>query len=254
MATTTTIAIRPDGSAATLATLAHAAQGGDGEALAELFRRVAPRARRVAAQYCSRSDVDDAVAEGFARALARLSQLREPSAVEAWIVRCAVRAASDLSRRYVRQELGGSATDLEVRQVRDDRHPAMQPSAADGALSAIDRLAVKTALAGLPEGYRQLLWLRFHAGLSVKEIAAQLGLPEGTARRRCFEARRLLEERYLVDQLSPAAGSCAQVTVLMCRTVRRQLAPTTGNRLNVHLRRCAECRARRTALDELLAR
>jgi RNA polymerase sigma-70 factor (ECF subfamily) len=234
-----------------LASLAHAAQDGDRQALAELFRRVAPKARRVAASYCSRSDLDDAVAEGFARALTNFAQLREPGAVEAWIIRCVVRAANDLSRRHTRQLLGGSAADLETRQVREAHLMSLHQSAADGALSAIDRLAVKRALARLPEGYRQLLWLRFHAGLSVKDIAEWLSLPEGTARRRCFEATRLLEERYLIDQLCPASGTCAQMTVIMCRSVRRPPGSTTGRRLDAHLLRCPECRARQAALDEL---
>jgi RNA polymerase sigma-70 factor (ECF subfamily) len=247
-ASRTQVAQRP---VPTLATLAHAAQDGDPEALAELFRRVVPKARRVAASYCSRSDLDDAVAEGFARALTRLAQLREPGAVEAWIVRCVVRAATDLARRHSRQLLGGSAADLETRQAHDVRLRPLESSAADGALSAIDRLSVKRALARLPEGYRQLLWLRFHAGLSVKDIAQWLSLPEGTARRRCFEATRLLEEQYLIDQLCPASGDCVQMTALMCRSVRRPLGPTTSRRLDAHLLRCRECRARRKALDEL---
>jgi RNA polymerase sigma-70 factor, ECF subfamily len=237
--------------APTLASLAHAAQAGDREALAGLFRRVAPKARRVARSYCSRSDLDDAVAEGFARAVSRLDQLREPGAVEAWIIRCVIRAASDLARRHTRQLLGGSAADLEQRQVYPVHISLVQQSAADGAISAIDRLAVKRALARLPEGHRQVLWLRFHAGLSVKDIAQWLSLPEGTARRRCFEATRLLEERYLIDQLCPASGACAQMTAFMCRSVRRPLGPTTRRRLEAHLLMCPACRSRRTALDEL---
>jgi RNA polymerase sigma-70 factor (ECF subfamily) len=239
-------AVQPRLSTTTAGSLAEAARAGDGEAVAELFRRVAPRARRAAAAYCSRSDVDDAVAEGFARALARLSQLRQPGSVESWIVRCAVRAAADLSRRHARQELGGSAVDLEAR-IR----PA-QPSAADGALLALDRVAVARALAGLADAHRQILWLRFHAGLSVQEAAQRLCLPEGTARRRCFEAAQHLAERYLSEQLRPAEGECARATALMCRSIRRTLGPIMAKRLDVHLRRCPACRARRKALDELL--
>src|SRR6202022_3061258 len=82
-------------------------------------------------------------------------------------------------------------------------------------------------------------------------MAEWLSLPEGTARRRCFEATRLLEERYLIDQLCPASGACAQMTVLMCRSVRRPLGLTTSRRLDAHLLRCPECRARQAALDEL---
>jgi RNA polymerase sigma-70 factor (ECF subfamily) len=255
MAITETLAM----ATATTETLAHAAQAGDGDAVAELFRRIVPRARRAAAAYCGSSDVDDAVAEGFTRALARLDQLRQPSSVEAWIVRCAVRAAADLSRRHARQELGGSASDLEVRHSsirRDFRSiglSRMHPSAADNALSALDHTAVRRALADLSDNHRRILWLRFHDGWSVKEIAERLGLPDGTARRRCFEATRALAQRYLIEQLRPAEGECAPVTVLLCRSMDRQLGPTSSRRVDLHLRRCSSCRDRRAALDELLA-
>jgi RNA polymerase sigma-70 factor (ECF subfamily) len=239
---------------ATTESLAHAAQAGDGDAVGELFRRIAPRAKRAAAAYCRSSDVDDAVAEGFTRALTRLDQLRQPSAVEAWIVRCAVRAAADLSRRHSRQELGGSASDLEFRQgTVYFRFSRIHPSAADNALSALDRTAVRRALADLSDNHRRILWLRFHAGWSVKEIAERLGLPDGTARRRCFEATRALAQRYLLQQVRPADGECAPVTVLLCRAMDGQLGPTGRRRVDRHLRGCCACRDRQAALDELLS-
>src|SRR5207248_3037919 len=57
----------------------------------------------------------------------------------------------------------------------DERRP---PDAADAA----DSVAVRQALAQLPEQYRAVLVLRFYADCSVKDVAATLDIPEGTVK------------------------------------------------------------------------
>jgi RNA polymerase sigma-70 factor (ECF subfamily) len=227
--------------------LAEAVKGGDREALGELYRRMVARARRTAAARCDPPDVDDAVSDGFVHALASFDQLRDPAAVERWIMRCISRAAIDISRRRARLRPCGSALDLELQRT------APSPSAADGALAAIDRLVVRRAVAELPERHRQLLRLRFHDGLSVREIAARSGTPEGTLRRRCMEASRLLEQTLLRSLLTPALGPCAPITQLLCRSARRELSVPSTRRVAAHLRGCPGCRARRDELGELVA-
>jgi RNA polymerase sigma-70 factor (ECF subfamily) len=239
-----------DFSQAPVDVVVRAAQQDDDQAVAELFRRTSGRARRVAATYCHRNDVDDAVAEGFARALGHLAQLRDPSAAPAWIARCVFRAAMDLSRRRARQRPVGSALDLDQQA---GPTAARAAPAAEAALSALDRLAVGRALSELPPGDRQILWLRFHLGFPVREVARTLGLPDGTARRRCFEAGRLLQERYLGQHLQPATGDCVPISRLLCRAVRRDLSATARRRVTSHLGRCPACRARRDELSELVA-
>ncbi|HSS10880.1 MAG TPA: sigma-70 family RNA polymerase sigma factor [Acidimicrobiales bacterium] len=227
------------------AELARAAQGGDGRAIEELYRRTAPRSRTAARCYCGPSDAEDAASEGFIRALARLHQLRDPAAVEAWIVRCAVRAAIDVSRRQRRQQPNSAAVEL--------IHAIGPPgeSAAERALSAFERHTLAAALEQLPQGDRRLLRLRYEAGWSVRQISARLGLPEGTIRRRCFEACQIAGQRFLRGQLQPASGECGASTDQLCRAVQRGLSALARRRLTDHLRRCAACRSRERELAEL---
>jgi RNA polymerase sigma-70 factor (ECF subfamily) len=230
-----------------VAAIGEAVKRGDGDATAELYRRTVARGRRTAGMWCASSDVDDAVADGFVRALGSFEQLKDPAAVERWIIRCVARAAIDLSRRRARLRPSGAALDLDL-----DRTTS-SPSAADDALAAFDRLALRRALADLPEHHRQVLCLRYHGGLSVREIAEQLGAPEGTLRRRCMEASRVLAQTFLRSQLRPASGPCAPITQLLCRGARRELSRASTRKVADHLRRCPACRARHDAIGELVA-
>src|SRR5260370_17965550 len=73
-------------------------------------------------------------------------------------------------------------------------------SAEDTAILAEDRRLVLAALAALPGRRREVLVLRFYLGLPVAEVAAMLGISQGsvksaTARGLESLARRLGEER-----------------------------------------------------------
>jgi RNA polymerase sigma-70 factor (ECF subfamily) len=222
-----------------------AAQTGDEYAIEELYRRTAARRRAAARCYCGPTDAEDAASEGFVRALSRLHQLRDPGAAEAWIARCAVRAAIDLSRRQRRQQPNNAAVE---RQYASGPH---SESAAERALSAVDRNSLAAVIRQLPDPSRLLLRLRYDLGWSIARTARFLGLPQGTIRRQCFDACQLAAERFLRGQLQPATDGCAATTDQMCRATRRQLSALAQRRLAEHLRWCPTCRSRARELTEL---
>ena len=227
--------------------LADAARAGDEAAIVELDRRTAGRARAAATGFCRDADADDAVAEGFSRALARLDQLVDPAAVEAWLIRCVIRAAIDLSRQYRRQRPTGDLGALQERAV-----PAAE-SAADRALTLIDERSLATVVSQLEPGTRQLLLLRYHAGMSVRRIAAALGRPDGTVRRQFVEAHRMAGEQFLGRQLRPAGGECSTAVHQLCRSPYRTPSVLARRRLDEHLRGCRACRDRQAELWARLA-
>jgi RNA polymerase sigma factor (sigma-70 family) len=196
-------------------------------------------------------EAEDAVALGFAHALDRLDQIRDPEAVEAWMTRCAMRAALDLARRRRRAEPWGAAADLPAGR------PAVRTTeadtAAERALAGLDQAALARALEQLPDALRRPIRLRYMAGLSVQEVAAEMGLPEGTIRRRCFDAYRLLRQRFLQHHLRPGVGECATVTDQLCRAASRNVSAVARRRIDQHLGHCIGCRERQAALDEAIA-
>jgi RNA polymerase sigma-70 factor, ECF subfamily len=227
---------------ASSAALALDARDGDREALAELYRRAWPRALAAVRTCRGWDEAEDAVAEGFARALDRLDQIREPGAVEAWLTRSALRASVDLARRRRRTQPGGSAAELPV-----TRGPHAE-SAAERALMRLEGAAMATSVLQLPDELRRLIQLRYGEGLSVQEIAGLLSVPEGTVRRRCFDASKLLRQRFLRLHLRPAEGECAAVTDQLCRAACGPLSALGHRRIEQHLRGCTGCRDRQAEL------
>ncbi len=227
--------------------LATAAGSGDEEAAGELYRRTQSRARRVACGFCGDADADDAVAEGLFTALRRIGQLRDPAAVEAWMLRCVVRCAIDLARQRRRQ-----APTEGVAALQDAGPWISGPSAAETAMLALERHSMAEVVQEIPPHLRFLLYLRYEAGLSVQHIASAFGKPPGTVRRQCVEARRSAGQRFLCRHLRPAAGQCAVVTAHLCAEPYRRLGARTRRQTTEHLRVCRACRERQAELTTVL--
>lgn len=128
---------------------------------------------------------EDVVQEAFVLALTHLDQLAEPAAFAGWL-RTLVRTAAQRQTRRRRPDLFDPASD-EPAGAADD--PLDEAAAGEA------RAGVREALAGLPERQRALVERYYVEGRSVGEIAATLGLPEGTVKRHLHEAREGMRAR-----------------------------------------------------------
>jgi RNA polymerase sigma-70 factor, ECF subfamily len=118
-----------------------------------------------------RAAAEDVTELAFERAYRRRRTFdRRRGEERAWLFGIARNAALDELRR--RRRLAALAAD-----------PAdlTAPGPDDGAEVALRRTAVRAALAGLPGRDRELIALKFHAGLSNAEIARVLGVSESNA-------------------------------------------------------------------------
>lgn len=128
-------------------------------------------------------DALDAVQEGILKAYRSLKSLREPAHFQAWLTRIVRNAALDLVRAR------RPAADVDGLEI-----------AAPEGLSQEERMDLWAAVERLPEGERELIQLRYFDGLTSREIARRLDLPEGTVSSRMSRAIRrmrteLKEER-----------------------------------------------------------
>lgn len=175
--------------------LVTAAQAGDREAVDTLIRRHQSRIFNFALTLTAGgADAEDLAQETFIRAFRGLSRFRGESSFRNWLYRIAVNAARTRRAQRARQ-----AAVWEARVEADDlaeRHPARAARSVEQAGSVeqamIRRQALDRALAALPHDLRAAVVLRDVEGLEYREIAAVLGIPDGTVMSRIFRARRLL--------------------------------------------------------------
>jgi len=137
------------------------------------YRRLVAQAYAVAAD---RVEAEDAVQEAFARAVAAGDRFRRLDNPEAWLRTVALNV---LRRRWRRASM----------------FRALSPrlaTAADVPGISEDHVAVVEALRTLPFQQRETLALFYLGDLSVQEIAATLGVADGTVKSRLTRGRAAL--------------------------------------------------------------
>jgi RNA polymerase sigma-70 factor (ECF subfamily) len=169
--------------------LAHAE--GDPRAFAELFRRHKDRLWAVALRTTGdREDAADALQEAMLNAHRNASRFRGESAVTTWLHRIVVNACVDRLRRRAAHRtvpLGGQDNAEDEERWHTGRlEPAAPATDHDTAM------VVRQALARLPHDQRVSLVLIDLEGYSVAEVAALLGVAEGTIKSRCSRGRARL--------------------------------------------------------------
>jgi RNA polymerase sigma-70 factor (ECF subfamily) len=131
-----------------------------------------------------RADAEDAVQEVFVAVHRGLPEFRGASRLTTWIYRIAIRAAFRARAR---------------RQDGEPLDPETPGGGGEGEMASRDEARrVASALARLPAGPRAVLSLFAVDGLSHREIADILGIPEGTVWSRLHAARRMLVESLSV--------------------------------------------------------
>lgn len=158
--------------------LIDAARAGGRDELELLLRTVWPDAYRLARAILGADQpAQDAAQEACVNVYRTIATLRDSSAFRTWFYRVVVREAAAIKRRLLRDE------------------PVVEPAPLIGDHDiAID---VWGALARLNRALREVVVLRYFEDLTSREIAAVLGIPDGTVRFRLLVAKRRL--RPLLD-------------------------------------------------------
>lgn len=133
---------------------------------------------------------EDIAQEALVRIVEGWESVRHKRSPAAWTQRVVTNLAISRLRR---RRVGQRALALVGR-----REPMVHtdPDVAEG-------VAVREALAGLPDRQRAVLVLRFYGGLSVAETAVACGVPEGTVKSHTHRALARLREVLDVDMVVP---------------------------------------------------
>jgi RNA polymerase sigma-70 factor (ECF subfamily) len=183
-------------------TLIEHARRGDRSACEELFYRHRGIAYGLAYRLLGHEqDAQDAVQDGFLKAVTHLHAFDGRSTFRTWLVKIVHNAALDLGRRRKRRP---------VRTLSDEENNGYEPPCHDDPAQGLRQQDLKrlldAALARLSPAIRETFILFAETGLSYKEIADVQEIPIGTVMSRLHHARNKLQS-YLnwddLDGLSP---------------------------------------------------
>ncbi len=162
-----------------------AAQGGDEQALAALFRMLGDRLLPLASALCGGTGEADALlGDTLSRVYERIGDLREPDAITSWSRRVMVRKFIDQKRWFRRRP-----------KVSIDTVQIATPLG-----TSAEQMDLRNAVGRLGRRDRALLVLHYWQRVPISECARVLDIPEGTAKSRLNTAlrrlRRVLEDSH----------------------------------------------------------
>ena len=189
----------------TLDRLVAEAQRGNTAAFGRIFDEFgAPIYRFIASRVNSPSDAEDLTQLVFVKALEALPRYEARGIpFGGWLFRLARNAIIDQSR--TRRDHLSLVT--AVTRATDEAGPEAMATLRD------DLERVARALADLTDDQREVIELRFFAGLSVYEAAAAMGRQEGTIRGLQFRAIAALRRSLAIESVGSMAASAQPATV-----------------------------------------
>jgi RNA polymerase sigma factor (sigma-70 family) len=156
-----------------LVALVDGARAGDADAWTRLVERFDSMLRHIARAYrLAPADVDDVIQTTWLNLFEAIGQIRNPTAIGAWLATATRRTALRRIQTHMREHL---TDDPRLGDRPDDHQP-------DAALVALERrAALADAIAGLPDRHRDLLnVLLTQPMLGYREIGEALSMPTGS--------------------------------------------------------------------------
>jgi RNA polymerase sigma-70 factor, ECF subfamily len=165
--------------------LLEACRRGDAGAFEELVERTQRQVYSLAYRLVGdRHEAEDVAQEAYLRVFRSLRGFRQEARFETWLYRIVTNAAFSYLRRK-----GRFGTVLAEGQEPAVEEPEVRPMEA-----ALERDEVKRALQELTPGARVVVVLKDVYGLSIQEIAEEMGLSEAAVKVRLHRARKRLKE------------------------------------------------------------
>jgi RNA polymerase sigma factor (sigma-70 family) len=160
---------------------------GNPAAQGKLYKMFANKMLGVCLRYCnSVDDAKDVMQEGFVKVFTMLPKFQEKSSVSTWITRIMMNTAIDYFRKNKKLQF----TD------RFDDHSNEDFDVADSTEVENENISatmLMDLIQKLPNGYRMVFNMYAIDELSHKEIAAALGISEGTSKSQLARARKQLQ-------------------------------------------------------------
>jgi RNA polymerase sigma-70 factor, ECF subfamily len=141
----------------------------------------------------SQTEAEDLTQEVFIQLFRKIGSFRGDSAFSTWLHRMTVnQVLMHFRRRSVKNEKTSESGDMPEQTVTGTANP--------GKMQVVDRIALKNAIAELPNGYRRVFLLHDVEGFEHEEVARALGISVGTSKSQLHKARLKLRGLLFKEQ------------------------------------------------------
>jgi RNA polymerase sigma-70 factor (ECF subfamily) len=183
------------------AALAHAAQQGDRDALAELLESFRPRVWSVCRRMTDAAHADDLTQDTLLRVIRGLPSFKHDAKPSTWILRIAMNTCLSHRRKRTPATTPAPTSPEQPARTHTNNPATTEPQHADSVeLSEnLDRIA--HAITTLSPDHRAVLVLRDMQGLDERHIAEVLNIRPGTVKSRLSRARNAL--RHALNRNTP---------------------------------------------------
>ena len=233
-------------------------QRGDDHAIEELLQRYQSKIYRYGMKMCRNpEDAKDVLQDTLLTMARSLRSFRGASSLSTWLYTI----ARSFCIKKLRKSKFAPAEELSLSGVDSDHSgPASPPSEQPDHIFSTKELGtyLNKAVQSLEPMYRDVLLLRDVEGLSAPEVAEVLGLRVDAVKSRLHRARLAVREQMeplLGIESKPAAAaseSCPEVLLLFSRHLENEIDPEICRTLELHLAKCAHCRASCESLKQTL--
>lgn len=169
------------------AELVRRARAGEGQALAELMNRWAPKALALCHVHAHREAAADLAQESLLRAIRHLAQLKTPELFGAWLRGIVKRTCFDWVGQKRRAMIPFSALEQETMEVPDSGVETDHEQVTE----------LNRAVAELPMEYREVVQLYYSSKMTYGELGQMLEVSAATINARLTKARAMLRERLV---------------------------------------------------------
>jgi RNA polymerase sigma-70 factor (ECF subfamily) len=130
----------------------------------------------------SQTEAEDLTQEVFIQLFRKVGSFRGDSAFSTWLHRLTVnQVLMHFRRRSVKNERTSEDGEMPEQIVSGSANP--------GKMQVVDRIALKNAIAELPNGYRRVFLLHDVEGFEHEEVARRMGISVGTSKSQLHKAR-----------------------------------------------------------------
>lgn len=150
-----------------------------------LYKRYAPKMLTVCMRYAdNQEEAEDVLQEGFIIVFEKMHQFRMQGSFEGWIRKIMVNKSLEHLRKSSR-----------IFPVMNIDHVKDRYVSHEDVLNIIDSKELLKMIQELPPMYKMVFNLYAFEGMSHKEIAAKVGIAEGTSKSNLSDARTLLKKK-----------------------------------------------------------